>query len=97
MIATNKEIMKNREIDPKQYEPRQIKNVISRSKGDFIDVDNFSLNEKSGFENLVSLIWRDYEKKYHQRGKRSRPGADVPGLLRDQSGRREKHRGEKRP
>ena len=34
-ISIIKEILKQKSIDPKQYEPKKIKNVISREKGKF--------------------------------------------------------------
>lgn len=57
-----KESLKARDIDPKQYEPRKIKSIISRAKGDFINIDRFSNEVKSGFESVVATIWRDYER-----------------------------------
>ena len=36
-----KDVMKERDIDPKQYEPRKIKSIISKSKGDFITSETF--------------------------------------------------------
>jgi DNA helicase-2/ATP-dependent DNA helicase PcrA len=57
-----KESLKSRDIDPKQYEPRKVKSIISRAKGDFINLDKFSNEVKSGFESVVATIWRDYER-----------------------------------
>lgn len=57
-----KESLKTRDIDPKQYEPRKIKSIISRAKGDFINLDKFANEVKSGFESVVATIWRDYER-----------------------------------
>ncbi|MCX6755844.1 MAG: UvrD-helicase domain-containing protein [Candidatus Nomurabacteria bacterium] len=57
-----KESLKARDIDPKQYEPRKIKNIISRAKGDFINLDRYANEVKSGFESVVATIWRDYER-----------------------------------
>jgi len=57
-----KDAMKARDIDPKQYEPRKIKSIISRSKGDFITVDIFSQNSKSALQSVVAVLWRDYER-----------------------------------
>jgi DNA helicase-2/ATP-dependent DNA helicase PcrA len=56
-----KSIMKNRDIDPKQHEPRKIKSIISKSKGDFITVDTFTNNANSAIQSIVAMIWRDYE------------------------------------
>ncbi len=58
-----KDIMKERDIDPKQYEPRKIKSIISKSKGDFITSETFSQNVNSGIQSIVAVIWRDYERK----------------------------------
>lgn len=57
-----KDAMKARDIDPKQYEPRKIKSIISKSKGDFVTVDTFNQNANSALQSIVGLIWRDYER-----------------------------------
>jgi len=56
-----KDSMKARDIDPKQYEPRKIKSIISKSKGDFITCDTYSQNVASAFGSIVAVLWRDYE------------------------------------
>jgi DNA helicase-2/ATP-dependent DNA helicase PcrA len=56
-----KNIMKERDIDAKQHEPRKIKSIISKSKGDFITVDTFSANIQNSVQSIVAMIWRDYE------------------------------------
>lgn len=56
-----KDAMKVRDIDPKQYEPRKIKSIISKSKGDFITSDTYSQNVTSALGSIVSVLWRDYE------------------------------------
>ncbi len=60
-LSIIKNIMKARDIDPKLHEPRKIKSIISKSKGDFITVDTFSGNVGSAFQSIVAVIWRDYE------------------------------------
>ena len=60
-LSIIKNIMKVRDIDPKQHEPRKIKSIISKSKGDFITVDTFRGNVNSAAQSIVSVIWRDYE------------------------------------
>jgi DNA helicase II / ATP-dependent DNA helicase PcrA len=57
-----KDAMKARDIDPKQYEPRKIKSIISRSKGDFVTSDTYSKNVNSALGSIVALLWRDYER-----------------------------------
>ena len=60
-ISIIKDSMKARGIDPKQHEPRKIKSIISKSKGDFITVDKFSENIGNATQSIVAMIWRDYE------------------------------------
>jgi len=60
-LSIIKDSMKNRDIDIKQYEPRKIKRIISKSKGDFITVNKFSNNVNNGLQSIVAMIWRDYE------------------------------------
>ena len=57
-----KDAMKVADIDPKQYEPRKIKSIISKAKGDFITVDTYSRDAASATQSIVARIWRDYEK-----------------------------------
>lgn len=61
-----KDAMKARGIDPKQHEPRKIKSVISRSKGDFITSESFSQSAQSAFASIVAVIWSDYERALKQ-------------------------------
>jgi DNA helicase-2/ATP-dependent DNA helicase PcrA len=56
-----KSIMKDKDIDPKQHEPRKIKSIISKSKGDFITADEFSNNVNSALQSIVAMVWREYE------------------------------------
>jgi len=60
-LSIIKTIMKNRDIDPKQHEPRKIKSIISKSKGDFITIESYSESANNGFQSIVAMIWRDYE------------------------------------
>ena len=60
-LSIIKSIMKERGIDPKQHEPRKIKSIISKSKGDFITVENYNENVKSAFQSIIVMIWREYE------------------------------------
>ena len=60
-LSVIKTIMKERGIDPKQHEPRKIKSIISKSKGDFITVDKYNENANSAIQSIVATIWRGYE------------------------------------
>ncbi|MES2930625.1 MAG: UvrD-helicase domain-containing protein [Patescibacteria group bacterium] len=61
-IVLIKDAMKARDIDPKQYEPRKIKSIISKSKGDFVTVDAYAERIQSGLGSIVAVLWRDYER-----------------------------------
>lgn len=60
-ISIIKSIMKSHDIDPKLHEPRKIKTIISKSKGDFITVENYERDVKSSLGSIVALIWKEYE------------------------------------
>ena len=61
-----KDAMKEIGIDPKQYDPKKIKNIISREKGKFIHLSDYAEREGSGSSplgKLVAQVWRLYENK----------------------------------
>ncbi len=62
-VSIIKEAMKELSIDPKQYEPRKIKGIISREKGKFTNIDEYIEKSTSSIDRIVSQIWRLYEKK----------------------------------
>ena len=53
-----KEGMKEISIDPKQYDPRRIKNIISREKGKFTHLDDYQEKENNTFGRIVAQVWR---------------------------------------
>ena len=59
-----KEIMKELGIDPKQYEPKKIKNIISREKGKFTNLADYAEKESIiHYGKIVAPVWNLYEKK----------------------------------
>ena len=62
-ISLIKESMKEVSIDPKQYEPRKIKAIISREKGKFTKIDEFIEKSTGSLDKIVSQIWVLYENK----------------------------------
>lgn len=58
-----KEILKELGIDPKQYDPKKIKNVISREKGKFIHSEEYSEDNRDAFGKIVTQVWNLYEKR----------------------------------
>ncbi len=62
-ISIIKEVMREHDIDPKLHEPRKIKSIISKSKGDFINLDTFRRNVSSSIQSIVATVWAGYESK----------------------------------
>jgi DNA helicase II / ATP-dependent DNA helicase PcrA len=66
-----KGIQKELGIDPKQYDPKKIKNIISREKGKFVHLADYTEKalsfgeggEGSHFGKVVAQIWNLYEKQ----------------------------------
>ena len=59
-----KEALKELEIDPKQYDPKRIRNIISREKGNFVHAEEFVAESTLGKK--ISRVWHSYEKKKMQ-------------------------------
>ena len=62
-ISLIKESLKESGFDPKQYEPKKIKNIISREKGKFIHLSDYAEKEVSYLGKIVAQVWNIYEKK----------------------------------
>lgn len=58
-----KEGMKEIGIDPKQYDPRRIKNIISQEKGKFTHLNDYQEKENNTLGRIVAQIWNIYENK----------------------------------
>jgi DNA helicase-2/ATP-dependent DNA helicase PcrA len=76
-LSLIKEALKKLDIDPKQFEPKRISSVISRQKGDLIDVKSYSENAGNEyFPRIVASIWEEYEKLLKKNG-----GLDFDDLI----------------
>jgi DNA helicase-2/ATP-dependent DNA helicase PcrA len=75
-ISIIKDVMREHDIDPKQHEPRKIKSIISKSKGDFIQLESYRGNVSNGFQSIVALIWGGYEARL-----KKEKGLDFDDLL----------------
>jgi len=62
-ISIIKDTMKELGIDPKQYEPRKIKSIISREKGKFIHLADYTEGAQSQMGRIVAQVWNLYEKR----------------------------------
>lgn len=62
-----KDILKEINLDPKQYDPRRIKGIISREKGKFTKLENYEERANDPAERgsymgqIVAKVWRKYE------------------------------------
>ncbi len=62
-VAMIKEAIKESDLDPKQYEPKRIKNIISREKGKFTKLEDYFENAREYLPKIVARIWKIYENK----------------------------------
>ena len=58
-----KNILKELGIDPKQYDPKKIKNVISREKGKFVHLSDYAEGASDTLGKIVAQVWNLYEKQ----------------------------------
>ncbi|MEK7113246.1 MAG: UvrD-helicase domain-containing protein, partial [Patescibacteria group bacterium] len=61
-----KESLKEISIDPKQYDPRKIGNIISREKGKFTHLADYEEKASDHLGKIVAQVWSLYEKKKSQ-------------------------------
>lgn len=60
-ISLIKNICEKLDINIKQFDPKKIKNSISRAKGDAVKVEDFTSHANGPFQKIVALIWSHYE------------------------------------
>ena len=58
-----KEALREIGLDPKQYDPKKIKNIISRQKGEFKHNLDYSEENNNSFSKIVTQVWKLYEGK----------------------------------
>ena len=61
-----KESIVESDLDPKQYEPRRMKGIISREKGDFVTLAKYEEKAETSLEKIVVKVWRRYEAKIQE-------------------------------
>lgn len=62
-LSVVKSVIKELELDPKQFEPRRMLNSISKQKGELIDADSYSTSAKEFFPRVLSSVWLKYEEQ----------------------------------
>lgn len=61
-LSVLKEILKGFLLDPKKFEPKKIRNIISRRKNEMQDPkSDFGVSLKSDFGKILVEVWRKYE------------------------------------
>jgi len=76
-LSVIKSALKSLDLDPKQFEPKRIKNTISRSKGDLIDQKRYTADAGNDyFPRIVAQVWDQYEKQL-----KAEKGLDFDDLL----------------
>lgn len=56
-----KDALISRGLDPKQFEPRKLKAIISKNKGDFVTKEQFAEKASSYIEEVTHAVWEEYE------------------------------------
>lgn len=64
-LTVVKNLLKEKNIDPKQYEPRAILNAISSAKNECITAETFrkNMNPNNPYEKTVADVYEGYEKR----------------------------------
>jgi DNA helicase-2/ATP-dependent DNA helicase PcrA len=75
-LSAIKEALKESNLDPKQFEPGRIKNVISRYKGDMITQSEYAAEAEDYFPKIVAGVWAKYERILEKEG-----GLDFDDLI----------------
>ena len=67
-LSLIKDAIEESGLDPKKYEPKKIRNLISREKGNFKTVEEFRAKTDTEFENITLSVWEKYENKLKAQG-----------------------------
>jgi len=62
-LSIIKEALKENDLDPKQFEPKRIKNLISREKGKFTKMEDYFESATEYLPRVVARVWKSYEEK----------------------------------
>lgn len=67
-LTAIKNVLKERNIDQKQYDPRAMLNAISSAKNECIDAETFKgqINSQNPYEKTIADIYEGYSKKLRQ-------------------------------
>ena len=63
VLSTIKRILKDKNLDPKIYNPKTIRNKISSSKNELIDSDGLSKYSNNEFDDVIVSVYKEYENR----------------------------------
>lgn len=63
-----KKVLEDNGYDTKVYDPSKIRNAISREKGDFITVNEYTQKVSSYSMEVTAKVWREYETALREQG-----------------------------
>lgn len=63
VLTIIKKIIKEMNLDPKEYNPKAVRNKISGAKNELLDAEDYSKYANSSYEEVIVDIYRKYEKK----------------------------------
>ncbi|GKV69802.1 ATP-dependent DNA helicase PcrA [Sporosarcina sp. NCCP-2716] len=64
-LSAVKSVLKEQNLDPKQYDPRTLLNIISSAKNECIDASEYraGMNESNPFDRVIADVYDGYSKK----------------------------------
>ncbi|WP_339206776.1 DNA helicase PcrA [Bacillus sp. FSL W8-1143] len=62
-LSVIKNILKERNIDPKKFDPRSILGSISSAKNELIDAEEYAKTASDFYDQVVSDVYTDYQKR----------------------------------
>jgi DNA helicase-2/ATP-dependent DNA helicase PcrA len=62
-LSVIKTVLKEKNLDPKKYEPRSLLGSISSAKNELITPEEYDKTANSHYEQMVSDVYREYQKK----------------------------------
>ena len=62
-LSVIKQILKDKNIDSKKFDPRALLGSISSAKNELIDTEDFAKNSSGYYENTVSEVYTEFQKR----------------------------------
>ncbi|MDQ0230228.1 superfamily I DNA/RNA helicase [Metabacillus malikii] len=62
-LSVIKAVLKEKNLDPKKYEPRSLLGSISSAKNELLTPDEYESTAASHYEQIVSDVYKDYQRK----------------------------------